>query len=274
MNKQHVVFVGSFLMIMAVGYFDYLTGAHVSVMLLYAVPILLSARFCGRTEGIIVAASAAICWFIVNFFAQHSGSSEAVLSWNAFSRFGLFALLAYTVSLQVALKNALLREKLRADTDKLTGLLNKGAFRERVEEEMDRAKRYHHPLSLAFMDLDNFKQVNDAHGHTRGDKLLQLVSETIEHTIRKTDIAGRIGGDEFALCFPETGPDHIRDAIEKLLKNMDIVTSQSGWQVTSSIGVTTYVEIRDTYDAMLGKADKLMYIAKEKGKNGAEYLVV
>ena len=99
MNKQHVVFVGSFLMIMAVGYFDYLTGAHVSVMLLYAVPILLAARFCGRAEGLIVAASAAICWFVVNFSAQHSGSSEAVLSWDAFSRFGLFALLAYTVSL-------------------------------------------------------------------------------------------------------------------------------------------------------------------------------
>lgn len=163
---------------------------------------------------------------------------------------------------------------MRADTDSLTGLLNEGAFRERVDEEMKRSRRYNHPLSLAYIDLDDFKKVNDTQGHARGDKLLRHVSETIIHTIRKTDFAGRVGGDEFTVCFPETGEEQVRKAIENLVKAMDIMTSQSGWQVTASIGVVTCKEICETYDALLGKADRLMYVAKEKGKNAAEFETV
>lgn len=97
------------------------------------------------------------------------------------------------------------------------------------------------------------------------------MSETIVHAIRKTDFAGRIGGDEFTICFPETGDEQVRLAIKKLVQSLDIMTSQSGWQVTASVGVVTCREICDTYDALLGKADKLMYVAKEKGKNAAEF---
>lgn len=274
MNKRHLIFVVSMVLTLAIGYFDYQTGAHFSMMLLYAVPILVASWFCGTGQGVFIAATAATLWFLTNTTAQYKETSDVILSWNAFSRFGIFALLAYTVSLQVALKRALEHEQLRASTDKLTGLLNTGAFREQVEEEMARARRYRHPISLAFIDLDNFKQLNDTHGHARGDKLLQDVSMAIQRTIRKTDCAGRVGGDEFTICFPETGPDHIRATIGKLLQAIDIVTSQSGWQVSASIGVVTYIEISDNYDVMLGKADKLMYEAKEKGKNGAEYLVI
>lgn len=274
MNKLQIIFVFSFLMTLLVGYFDYLTSDHISMMMLYAVPILLASWYYGKTGGIVVAATAAACWFVVNVTTKHNGTSEAVLSWDAFSRFGIFALLAYTVSLQVALKEALGREKVRASTDSLTGLLNKEAFRERVEEEINRARRYQHPLSLAFIDLNNFKQVNDTLGHAQGDNILQQVSEAINNTLRKTDIAGRIGGDEFTICLTETGPEHIRYVIEKMLCNLEIMTSQSVCQVTASIGVVTYVEISDAYDTMLGKADKLMYLTKGKRNNQANFLVI
>lgn len=274
MNGQHAIFVISLVTTLSVGYFDYLRGGDVSMMLLYAVPILLAARYCGTSEGVIVAAGAALCWFVVNISAQQKGVSDAVISWNALSRLGIFALLAYAVSLQVALKKALERERLRARTDQLTGLLNKWAFREQVEDELERASRYRHPLSIAFIDLNNFKDVNDLYGHARGDKLLQAVSDAIREAIRKTDLAGRVGGDEFTICFPETGPEQIRTAIGKLLQCFDITTSQSGWQVTASVGVVTYGEVCDSYDAMLAKADNLMYEAKAKGGNKAEFLVV
>ena len=272
--KPHIFFVVSMVMTLVIGYCDYLTGANVSVILLYSFPVLMASRLCGKTEGFIVAATAATSWLIANVASRHGKMSDLILSWNALSRFSVFALLAYTVSLQVALKRALENEKLRASTDWLTGLFNKGAYREQVETELNLARRYGHPISLAFIDLDDFKLVNDTHGHARGDRLLQLVSETIQRTIRKTDIAGRIGGDEFALCFPETGPDKIQTAIEKLLRQFDIMTSQSGWQLTISIGVVTYTKICDSYDAMLGKADQLMYRAKVQGKNRAEYSVI
>lgn len=274
MISSRTVFIMSIITTAAIGYADNWTGAHISMMLLYALPILAAAWLCGKYEGILIAVLAATCWFIVNYLHKPVEISDAIFSWNAFTRLGIFILLAYTVSLQVRLRHALEREKLRADTDRLTGLLNKGAFRERVEEEILRAKRYNHPLTLVFLDLDNFKQVNDTQGHARGDKLLQHVSETINNTIRKTDIAGRIGGDEFTICFPETDGEHARKAIEKLMKSFDIMTSQSGWQVTASIGVITCTEICDTYDALLGRADKLMYEAKDKGKNNAVFMTV
>lgn len=272
MLGHHFIFAISLLCTVLAGYVDHVTGAQVSMMMLYAVPILLASRYCGRVEGLIVATGATGSWFAVNLLHKLPGESDAILSWNTLTRFGIFVLIAYAVSLQVQLKRALEREMLRADTDRLTGLLNKGAFRDRINGEISRAQRYNHPVSLAFIDLDNFKQINDTQGHARGDKLLQQVSETITHAIRKTDIAGRIGGDEFTVFFPETDKEQVCKAIEKLVSELDIMTSQSGWQVTASIGVVSYTKVCDTYDTMLGKADKLMYVAKEKGKNAAEFM--
>jgi len=271
---SHFLFIGFLIMTLLAGYSDYLTGPHISMMLLYSIPVLAAARFCGKVEGIIVSASAAVTWFIVNSLGQHESTSDMIMSWNALTRFGIFALLAYAVSLQMALRESLEREKLRARTDQLTGLLNKWAFREQVEEEMERAKRYNHPISLVFIDLNNFKEINDLHGHARGDKLLEAMSATIQEAIRKTDLAGRVGGDEFTICFPETGSEQVRTAIGNLIRSLDIFTSQSGWQVTASIGVVTYVEVCDTYDMMIAQADKLMYSAKTQGGNNAEYLVL
>lgn len=274
MIDHRTIFLMSMLGIVLIGYYDHQTGAHISMMLLYALPILLSAWFCGKAEGIVVAIAAACSWLFINLLHHSPGESDAVLSWNALTRFGIFLLIAYTVSLQAQLRKSLEREKLRADTDRLTGLFNKEAFRERMEEEMQRARRYNHPLSLAFIDLDNFKQINDTQGHARGDSLLQQFSKTIITAIRKTDIAGRMGGDEFAVCFPETGDKQIRKAVEKLVMSLEIMTSQSGWQVTASIGVVTCNKVSETFDVLLGKADKLMYAAKEKGKNSAEFMEI
>ena len=274
MTRMPSIFAISLLSIALVCFVDYQSGAQISMMLLYAAPILAAAWFCGKVEGMVVAGIAAVCWSLVNFLNHSKGSSEVVLSWNALTRFGIFVLLAYTVSLQANLKKALQREKQRADTDRLTGLLNKAAFREHVEEEMIRAQRYNHPLSLAFIDLDNFKQINDTRGHAFGDKLLLQVSETITESIRKTDLAGRIGGDEFTICFPETSDTQVRSAIHNLVQKLDMMTSQSGLQITASIGVVTCTNVCETYDALLGKADKLMYIAKQKGKNAVEFTVL
>lgn len=272
MNRSRLIFLLALVSIVIIAFVDFLSGAHISVMLLYAFPVLLSAWFCGKTEGFAIAVAAATSWLLINLFDQSSGESLGIVSWNAFNRFGLFALIAYAVSLQAKLRVALEREQLKSDTDRLTGLLNKEAFRERAEQAIAQARRYNHPISIAFIDLDNFKQVNDTQGHARGDKLLQQFSETIIATIRKTDIAGRIGGDEFCIFFPET--DHImaRTAVEKLTRALDIMTSQSGWQVTASLGVVSCTEIDETFDSLLGRADKLMYEAKSRGKNKAEFM--
>lgn len=274
MNRSRAIFLLALVTVVIIAYSDFLTGAHISVMLLYAFPVLLSAWYCGKLESLFIAFAATAGWLIINLLDQSSGESLGIVSWNAFNRFGMFALIAYAVSLQVKLRLALEREQLKADTDRLTGLLNKEAFRERSEQAIAHARRYNHPVSLAFIDLDNFKQVNDTQGHARGDKLLQEFSETIIATIRKTDIAGRIGGDEFCIFFPETDHIMVRAAVEKLTRALDIMTSQSGWQITASLGVVSCKEIDETFDALLGKADKLMYEAKSRGKNKAEFMSI
>jgi diguanylate cyclase (GGDEF)-like protein len=272
MATNRLIFSIAVLSTLLVGYYDHKTGAHISMMLLYSVPVLVSARYCGRAEGIIAAVLATSCWLVVNVINRSPEESDAILSWNALTRLGIFVLIAYSASLQAKLRLALEREKLMARTDGLTGLYNIAAFREQVEAEIKRARRYNHPLSLAFIYLDNFKEVNDTEGHARGDTLLQHVSESISNAIRKTDIAGRVGGDEFTICFPAADGESVHHAINKLVKALDIMTSQSGWQVTASIGVVTCTQPYDTtYDALLEKADKLMYAAKDKGKNTAQF---
>ncbi len=274
MQHQRLIVIGCIVWTAVTGYFDFRTGSDFSMLLLYAAPVLIAARYCGRFEGLVVAGTAGLCWLLGSYVHLKPGDSVSHLSWNAVNRLGVFALIAYAIALQAQLKRALEREQLRANTDRLTGLLNKGAFRDRVEEEIRRAQRYQHPLTLAFVDLDNFKQVNDTQGHARGDVLLQHISQTINTAIRKTDIVGRIGGDEFAICYPEIDEEQARQAISKLLQALEIMTSQSGWQVTASVGVITSGPGHVRYDEILGKSDQLMYVAKQKGKNRAEFAML
>ena len=103
-----------------------------------------------------------------------------------------------------SLKRALDRERELSGTDVLTGIRNARSFREVLGAEIERSKRFQRPFTVAYLDLDNFKTVNDCHGHEHGDELLRLVGNTILTGIRKTDTVARLGGDEFALLLPET----------------------------------------------------------------------
>lgn len=109
MTRHRLVFIISIIFVILVGYYDLQTGAHISMMLLYSVPILLSAWYCGRLDAVVVAVIAAASWFIVNVLNKPPGESDAILSWNAFTRLGIFALIAYTVSIQAQLRRALER---------------------------------------------------------------------------------------------------------------------------------------------------------------------
>lgn len=264
----------SLVLVGAAGCGDFLADGHVSMLLLYAAAVLLSGWYCGRVGGMIVAAAATTSWLVVNLIHQPPGEGNLIFSWNAFSRLAIFMLIASAASSQARLKSALERESHKSGADRLTGLLNGAAFRERVEEEMDRSRRYNHPFSLALIDLDEFQLINETQGGSRGDRLLQETGETIVRCVRKTDIAGRVGGDEFTVLFPETDGKQARSAVEKLLMALDMMTSRSGWQVTASIGVVSCTKGIETYDALLDRAGAMLDAAREKGKNGAEFTVI
>ena len=156
-------------------------------------------------------------------------------------------------------------------TDSLTGLINRRALTDRLAYEIDRAKRYSSELSLILCDIDNFKDINDTFGHDAGDRALQTISATLKTILRKTDIAGRHGGDEFMLILPETSIKGAESLAEKLLNDVrdaDLkLTSGKPVRLSLSIGISGFAAGTDTSDSLVKRADGAMYASKQGGRD-------
>ena len=151
--------------------------------------------------------------------------------------------------------------------DDLTKIFNRRYLLEQLEQEILRAKRYKHPLSLAIIDLDDFKQINDNHGHIVGDEVLSEFSLVLSEHLRRTDIFGRYGGEEFGIIFTATTLQKAVDACEELRQVMGKFRfGSSGSHITISIGVSELEEDMLMQD-LIESADKGMYHGKQNGKN-------
>ena len=165
------------------------------------------------------------------------------------------------------LKDALERERSAARVDFLTGILNRRGFYEIAGSESQRSRRYKRPLSLVYVDLDNFKGVNDSMGHDAGDELLIQVAAVIHSEVRGTDTVGRLGGDEFAVLLPETDQEQGRIVVDKVQKQLMEAMQEKQWPVTFSIGLISFNVPPESIDEMVREADRVMYSVKLKGKN-------
>lgn len=164
--------------------------------------------------------------------------------------------------------------RLLATTDDMTKLYNRRRFIELVEQEMERSRRYANPFALIMFDADKFKAVNDTYGHDVGDMVLKAIASTAKNELRDVDILGRIGGEEFAACLPETDADHAATAAERLRAAMEeaYVEIHDGTRVrfTVSLGVAVPDASCKDVDTLLKYADLALYKAKEKGRNRVE----
>jgi diguanylate cyclase (GGDEF)-like protein len=174
----------------------------------------------------------------------------------------------------LALQNALLHEELErlSVTDRLTELYNHGYFQQRLEEELGRAGRFGHTLSLIMIDIDDFKEFNDTYGHPRGDRVLHQVSDTIKANLREMDVAARYGGEEFVVVLPETdteGAAAVAERIRAGVEALEFATAEGAAPVhkTVSVGVATYPLHATAQNRFVEAADKAMYAAKHAGKN-------
>jgi diguanylate cyclase (GGDEF)-like protein len=165
--------------------------------------------------------------------------------------------------------------QINAATDALTGLYNRRLFDEYCEKELNRAKRYGQQLAIAILDLHKLKEVNDRHGHLQGDHVLQLAASTLRKTIRASDFAFRIGGDEFALLLPETDPEQALTLCRRIraqyeseiqLLNLDI-------GLTLDFGIAVHPQDGDQKPALLGLADKRLYELKNTGREAGRATV-
>jgi len=255
-----------FILVLCIALPDFLLRRTISMSIFYLFPIILTTWLAGRVCGIIIAAVSALMWLAIELISVAPHAEPLVPYWNAFLQFGVFIIV-------LLLFDAFRREKISARLDYLTGLGNRRQFFEHAETEINRLQRYEHSFTVAYIDVDNFKAVNDRYGHTAGDKLLKLIAEAIRVNIRVTDSASRLGGDEFALILPETDAESAEKFFGKLNRHLYDAIMQSKWPVTLSIGIVTYVIPPATIDEMVRIVDKLMYSAKSSGKNQVKYLV-
>ncbi len=157
-----------------------------------------------------------------------------------------------------------------ADTDGLTGFYNRRKVEEILTKEIERSRRYGNALSLLFIDVDNFKDLNDTYGHQKGDEVLKKIAGVINRELRRTDYVGRFGGEEFLVILPETDADRALKVAERIRRRIEFEDFGIG-PVTVSIGVTQ-LKGGDDIDTLFNRVDRAMYLAKEKGKNRSEVL--
>ena len=255
------------LIVIVLGFIDCATGDFY-LFIFYLIPITMVTWFAGRAPGIFVCLAATAAWLAGDIVDTPGHVLPVSHYWNAAATLVFFALAVFFLR---ELKTVLERETQLARTDSLTGAFNVGAFMELAGAEIERSRRYKHILALAYLDIDDFKLVNDRFGHSAGDALLRLVVETIRKNTRRVDIVARLGGDEFAVLLPETGLDGAMSVMNRFREKFVEAMEGEGRQATFSMGVVACERLPDSVDAMIRQSDSLMYEAKNSGKNMIKY---
>jgi len=164
-------------------------------------------------------------------------------------------------------------EKKIARTDPLTYALNSRAFNEILDLEIKRSLRYGHSLTLVYLDIDNFKLVNDRFGHKTGDNVLATIANIIRVAIRQNDVLGRLGGDEFGILLVETDSLKAQTVVAKLQEILMLTIRKNSWPISMSFGVLSCTDTFCSAEKMISIADQLMYSVKKNTKNDANYAI-
>lgn len=256
------------ILIALIGFFDYLTGYEISFSLFYLIPISLLGWFSGRPFGIAAAIISALVWLFAEMAAGQQYSHPMIRFWNSAIRLGFFMIVTFLLS---TIHQMLEREKELSSTDFLTGALAPRLFQEILQNEIHRYNRQGRPFTLVYLDLDNFKFINDSFGHSVGDRVLYSVVLDIKNNLRKADIVARLGGDEFAILLIETDQHGAQTVISRVLQSLSAGMKKEGWPITFSVGAMTFNEPPKLSDEAIKLADDLMYLVKKGGKNSVRF---
>jgi diguanylate cyclase (GGDEF)-like protein len=252
-----------------IGAVDYFTGPEVSIGFFYLAPIAIAAWYIGRDAGLGVSLVSAAIWFVVNGPAIPVREfSFIVLLWDAGVRLVFFVVIAALLSV---LHQAIDRERALARTDYLTGVKNDRSFYEQADIELRRARRHRRPMSIAYIDVDDFKELNDCFGHSEGDSALRAIGAALLRRLRATDVVGRMGGDEFAILMPEAGKGKASKIVKRLHELLMAEFRVNRWPITLSIGVLTCTTAPSDITRLMKEVDALMYEVKRSGKNHIKY---
>src|SRR5256714_10898845 len=228
-RSRPFVFVASLLLVILLGVVDYLNGPDISLLIFYVVPVLVAAWYAGRRAGYFVCVASGLAWLVGAYFTTGHFSHPLIAYWNVAVRLGSMLIRARLVA---SFKPSLEHERELARTDYLTDAFNGRSFGEMAGAEIERARRHAHPFTVAYIDVDDFKLVNDRQGHSAGDRLLKTIADTVRENVRAIDLVARLGGDEFAVLMPETVETAARAGLSPLRPEVLNVVRRRGPRVT------------------------------------------
>lgn len=260
-----------FLLVLLLGIIDYLTGNELVFSLFYLLPTLLVTLAVNQRSGMYTAMLCALALLVAEVAAGEMYSHPVIYFWNTVIRGVFFTFCAYLVA---ELYEAQKQQKMAARTDFVSGAYNARYFNELLQMEIDRIRRYPHPFTVVFIDLDDFKRVNDLFGHKVGDSALQYVAQELRSNLRKTDVVARIGGDEFALLLPSTRQSDAEIVMTKVRAGLEEAMRVHNLPVTFSMGVVTCLTPPHAAEQLIDLADELMYGVKNSTKNDIRFMTV
>jgi diguanylate cyclase (GGDEF)-like protein len=248
-----------------IGLIHYFLSPRFSISLSYLIPVGFATWYIGTRYGLFLSGLSVATWIFVEMATNQSYSSISTYLPYSIARF------SFCVGLTLLLgrfNTALSAERTLSRVDYLTGTMNWRSFHESTSMEIERCNRYGCSFTIAYIDIDNFKELNDRFGHTTGDNVLQATANTVKMNIRKVDIVARLGGDEFVILFPETSDKAASAAIKKIKNAIERNKYLKKFSITVSIGILTCSACPPSVDRTITLADSLMYSAKKRGKNG------
>lgn len=259
------------LLLVLVAVADSVSGTNYSFSTFYLL-VVVGVSATGRRPYLVpTALLTAATWTGVEALNRRLEEPWLPLAWNTAARFAVLYLAAVLVA---AVVGAARHEREVSRTDPLTGIHNRRGLQDRALPELSRARRTQRPLSVAYLDVDGFKAVNDHSGHAAGDRLLVDVARTLERAMRHYDVVARVGGDEFVVLLPEVGGEQARSTAQRAVDALDDMCRREGWPVRVSVGVATFSEVPATVDDVLAVADGLMYDAKRSGATAGRSTVI
>jgi diguanylate cyclase (GGDEF)-like protein len=268
--SRKAVFSISLFLVFILGISQYLMHGAINLDPVYILPVIISSWYGSKLSGIWVSLFSVLVLGVIEWgFWQGSLqiTERLVFIGSHLATFLLAALIVTYFSITHRI------EVDAADTDTLTGVHSVRSLQVELNNVLLRSKRYNRAFSLAYIDIDNFKKINDLHGHSTGDNLLKEVANCLVSSLRVTDIIARIGGDEYVCVLQETGQEEARSAFAKVIDLLDKKMKIHGWPVSFSVGVVTFQKLPEDINAAMTIADKLMYSVKNDKKNAVAYQV-
>lgn len=254
--------------VILLGIMDFATGFELSFSFFYLIPVAMAAWAMGRKAGLAFSVVCASVWLTSNLLSGQTISSVFIGVWNTLLRFGFYAVVTVLLA---ELRHALEEERLLANTDLLTGAMNRRSFNELAEKKMIVSEVNRKPYTLVYIDLDDFKIINDRRGHAEGDMVLKTVADVLQKQIRHGDLLARLGGDEFAVLLGDTGQETATKIVQRLQRELLEKMKFHEWEITFSLGVMTFLTMPVSVDQMVSLTNALMYEAKADGKDAVRY---